>query len=115
MSRSVAALFHLTKISAPTHAIHSVSCFKIKLDSYLVNQMPKRIVYNTDWFPLSDGGQQRMTEQFIQTLEAVTGVLHTKMSFSEKWAQYAPDDASDKSLKDYLAKASIPYSQHRPS
>ena len=52
-----------------------------------------------------------MTEQFIQTLEAVMGAFHTKISFSEKWAQYAPSEASNKSLKDYLAKASTPYTQ----
>ncbi|KAL8934633.1 MAG: hypothetical protein Q9216_005808 [Gyalolechia sp. 2 TL-2023] len=69
------------------------------------NTKPKRIIYNTDWFPTSDVGQQKMTDQFIQALEAAIGTTHTKMSFSDEWARSAPDGPSEKPLKDYLAKA----------
>lgn len=68
--------------------------------------MPKKILYNTDWFPTANENQQKMTDQFVQTLEAVLGVAHTKISFSDEWVHSKPKEASGKSLKDYLAKAS---------
>ena len=69
--------------------------------------MPEKILYNTDWFPTANKDQQRMTDQFVQRLETVVGAIHTKISFSDEWARSTPQAASGKSLKVYLAKASI--------
>lgn len=66
--------------------------------------MPKKILYNTDWFPTANDDQQKMTDQFVQTLEAILGVIRSKVSFSDEWARSAPDNLSKKPLKDYLSK-----------
>lgn len=68
--------------------------------------MPKKILYNTDWFPTANDDQQRMTDSFVEKLEAVLGITHTKVSFSDEWVRSRPGEASGKSLKDYLAKVS---------
>lgn len=68
--------------------------------------MPKKILYNTDWFTTANDDQQRMTDSFVEKLEAVFGITHTKLSFSDEWVRSRPGNSSGKSLKDYLAKVS---------
>ena len=77
--------------------------------NYEINQsiqIPKKVLYNTDWFPTGNEDQQRMTDSFVEKLEAVLGITHTKISFSDEWARSRPEKSLGKSLKDYLAKVS---------
>ncbi|KAI1423369.1 hypothetical protein F5Y12DRAFT_758083 [Xylaria sp. FL1777] len=63
---------------------------------------PVEILYPTDWFPLQSEHQQKMTEEFLEHLEAFTLLKRTSVSIAEKWVQTAPEEFRGTSLKDFL-------------
>ncbi|KAL1987107.1 hypothetical protein VTN96DRAFT_4981 [Rasamsonia emersonii] len=65
-------------------------------------ELPKKILYPTDWFPYPNPKQQQMTEEFIGILEEFLGISHTKISLKEKWTRSAPEDLRATPLTDYL-------------
>ena len=74
---------------------------------------PEKIIYPTDWFPVKDEGQQKMVEAFLEALEQVLGVTHTKISLEEEWARSGPDGLRDQILEHYLDKVGAAKLQQR--
>lgn len=70
---------------------------------------PRRIIYPTDYFPLSDPKHQKLVEQFVQNLETHLGFQRTEVNLAQLWEEKPPSDSSaaSLSLQDYLKKASL--------
>ncbi|KAK2611385.1 hypothetical protein N8I77_004725 [Diaporthe amygdali] len=68
----------------------------------------RRIIYPTDYFPLSDPKQQKLVEQFVQNLETHLDVRRIEVNFAEIWNEKPPSDSSaaNEPLQHYLKKAS---------
>ncbi|KKA25283.1 hypothetical protein T310_0691 [Rasamsonia emersonii CBS 393.64] len=77
-------------------------CQTAELILFVQKQLPKKILYPTDWFPYPNPKQQQMTEEFIGILEEFLGISHTKISLKEKWTRSAPEDLRATPLTDYL-------------
>nr|POE88360.1 hypothetical protein CFP56_11589 [Quercus suber] len=73
-------------------------------ESIHTSKYPNRIIYPTDFFPLRDTGQQKMTQLFLANLESFLGVERTDMSFTELWRNTGPSKYRSRSPKEFLAK-----------
>ncbi|KAK0702782.1 amidase signature domain-containing protein [Lasiosphaeris hirsuta] len=67
-------------------------------------QKPTRILYPTDFFPMQNGPQQAMQEEFLTALESSLGIEHTKINLAETWAMSGPAERVTP-LKDFLRKS----------
>ncbi|KAK1833473.1 amidase signature domain-containing protein [Podospora conica] len=63
-------------------------------------QWPIRILYPTEWLPVANEAQQRMTDAFLAALEDFLGIKHEKISLQEEWARTGPEMARHKTLFD---------------
>ncbi|KAL2275630.1 hypothetical protein FJTKL_01697 [Diaporthe vaccinii] len=67
---------------------------------------PRRIIYPTDYFPLSDAKHQKLVEEFVQNLEARLDVRRTEVDIAQLWKDQPPSGSSASvPLQDYLKKA----------
>ncbi|KAI0198309.1 amidase signature domain-containing protein [Astrocystis sublimbata] len=66
---------------------------------------PKEILYPTDFFPMADPQQQKLIERFISDLESYLGVNATHMSIADRWKECPPDEASGKTIQEFIDKA----------
>ncbi|KAL8833578.1 MAG: hypothetical protein Q9170_004193 [Blastenia crenularia] len=69
--------------------------------------MPNKLIYPTDWYPVANEGQQRMNEAFLHALENYLGIKHTELSLREEWSRTAPEDFRNVSLDDFLDMSAI--------
>ena len=53
---------------------------------------------------MKNEGQQKMIEAFLEALEQVLGVTHTKISLEEEWTRSGPSKLRDQTLEHYLDK-----------
>lgn len=67
-------------------------------------QLPKRILYCTDFLPHSNPDQQALIDDFVRLLEAHLGVERTSISLAERWSQCPPPESEGKDLKTYIEK-----------
>ncbi|KAJ5709685.1 hypothetical protein N7493_009976 [Penicillium malachiteum] len=63
---------------------------------------PMEILCPTDWYPCTDENQQRMTEEFLVTLETHLGTKCRPLSLTKLWSQTAPIDFREPNLADFL-------------
>lgn len=72
-------------------------------------ELPRRIIYPTDYFPVSDTKHQKLVEQFVQNLENHLDVSRTEVNLAQLWKDQPPSDSSAASvpLQQYLKKASL--------
>ncbi len=75
-------------------------------NAYLL-QKPTRILYPTDFFPMPNGPQQAVQEEFLTALENYLNVKHTPISLAQEWALNGPAERSTP-LGDYLKKVRQP-------
>lgn len=70
--------------------------------------LPRRIIYPTDYFPLSDVKHQKLVEQFVQNLETYLDIRRTEVNIARLWEAQPPSDSSAASipLQQYLREAS---------
>lgn len=70
---------------------------------------PRRIIYPTDYFPISDDKHQKQVEQFVQNLETHLGIKRTEVNIARLWEDQPPSAPSAASvpLKQYLKKVSL--------
>lgn len=70
----------------------------------------RRIIYPTDYFPLSDTKHQKLVDQFVQNLETHLGIERTEVNLARLWEKQPPSgDLSSFPLQEYLKKASLAY------
>lgn len=69
---------------------------------------PRRIIYPTDYFPISDAKHQKLVEEFVQNLEARLNVKRTEVDIAQLWQDQPPSGSSATvPLQEYLKKASL--------
>ncbi|KAK3382131.1 amidase signature domain-containing protein [Lasiosphaeria ovina] len=75
----------------------------------LTVQKPTRILYPTDFFPIANGPQQAIQDEFqdefLGALENYLQVPHTRMSLAEEWAETGPAECRDIPLREYMEKS----------
>ncbi|KAF2965298.1 hypothetical protein GQX73_g8269 [Xylaria multiplex] len=69
------------------------------------DQMPKEILYPTDFFPMANSEQQKLVESFVSDLESYLGVNATPMSIAERWKECPPVEAAGKTIQEFIEKA----------
>lgn len=72
----------------------------------LKKQLPTKILYPKEFFPVRDPSQQRRTEEYVAILEKYLGTRRTEFSLEDRWLENPPDAAKNKSLKEYLGTVS---------
>jgi hypothetical protein len=65
---------------------------------------PNKILYPKEFFPHSNAKHQAMVEELVSVLERFLGTKRIEFSIAERWAKCPPEEASGKSLKEYLEK-----------
>ncbi|KAF2240819.1 putative amidase [Trematosphaeria pertusa] len=68
---------------------------------------PSKILYPKEFFPHSNAKHQSMVEELISILEKFLGTQRVEFSIADRWAQCPPEEASGKTLKEYLAKSAF--------
>lgn len=68
---------------------------------------PKRVIYPTDFFPLSSEKEQALTEEFVAAVEKRTGVKAERISLADTWAKNPPCKGKGQSLNEFLGSVSI--------
>ncbi|KAJ3580057.1 hypothetical protein NPX13_g506 [Xylaria arbuscula] len=69
------------------------------------DDMPKEILYPTDFFPMANDEQQRLVERFVSDLKSYLGVKVTRMSIAERWKNCPPAEAAGKTIQEFIDKA----------
>ncbi len=76
----------------------------IQLLSANTKQLPKEILYPTEFFPHGDSAQQQLIDKFVQLLERFLGVKKTSFTLAKRWDENPPIEAEGKSLAEYAHK-----------
>lgn len=71
--------------------------------------LPRRILYPTDFFPLPDPMHQKLVESLMEKLEAYLGIKRVEINLAHLWEDdpeppSGSDTAAGKSLQDYMNK-----------
>ncbi|KAF2642198.1 hypothetical protein P280DRAFT_396785 [Massarina eburnea CBS 473.64] len=64
-------------------------------------QKPTKLVYPTDYWPVSDSTSQKVFEDYVQKMERYLGVERTSINLGELWKKTNPV-GTDECLEDYL-------------
>jgi len=64
----------------------------------------KKILYPIDFFPMPNGVDQILMDEFITALEEHLGIKRTKVYLADEWEKAPPPSASGQSLQKYMAK-----------
>lgn len=67
----------------------------------------KKLLYPTDWFPMSNPDQQKMVDRFVAAVEAVLDVKSTRISLEEEWSSSGPENLRNNSLEQFLDKVGL--------
>lgn len=68
---------------------------------------PSKILYPSEFYPLTNAKQQAFMEEFIVTLEDFLGVQRTPFSFAEEWNKNPPVEAKGLPLLKYTEKVCL--------
>ncbi|KAG8164618.1 hypothetical protein KVR01_004893 [Diaporthe batatas] len=70
-------------------------------------EMPRRIFYPTDYFPLADDKHQKLIEQFVQNLESHLDAQRVEVNIAQLWQDHppSPSPTARLPLQQYLSKA----------
>ncbi|KAI4231268.1 MAG: hypothetical protein LQ349_005714 [Xanthoria aureola] len=66
---------------------------------------PTRILYPKEFFPVANGEQQILLENYVCVLENHLKTSRTDFSLIDRWARCPPAEAEGKSLNDYLGNS----------
>ncbi|KAI2616845.1 amidase signature enzyme [Hypoxylon sp. NC1633] len=64
--------------------------------------LPKKILYPTDWFPYEIPEQQKMNERILAAMESVLDIKHTKICLADMWRKSPPKEAGNKTIAEFL-------------
>lgn len=72
-------------------------------------ELPRRIFYPTDYFPLADAKHQKLVEQFVQNLETHLNVARIEVNIAQLWEDHPPSASLTvrTPLQQYLRKVCI--------
>lgn len=71
--------------------------------------LPGKIIYPTDFFPLPDQEHQKLVESFIEKLEAYLGSKKIDVDLAKLWSESShSESAANTSLQDYMEKVGLP-------
>lgn len=67
-------------------------------------QLPKEILYSTEFIPHGNSAGQGLIDKFVAILEKFLGVKRTNFTLADRWAADPPAEAKGKSLAEYAYK-----------
>ena len=70
-------------------------------------QLPTKILYPVDFFPLSDPTHQELIEEFVTVLERYLNTTRTEVNLTAEWSKSAVVDAKGQVLQEYMAKVRV--------
>ncbi len=71
------------------------------------NLRPKRVIYPTDFFPLSSEKEQSLTDEFVAAIEKYAAVKVEKVSLADTWAKKTPCKAKGQGLGEFMSSVSV--------